>query len=37
MRDLIETLRACWAAAVNEYRRQRYLRGGWRNPDDCPF
>ena len=37
MKDLIEALRAAWAAAVNEYRRQRYLRGGWRNPDECPF
>lgn len=35
--DWLSTLRAVLAAAMNEWRRQRYLRGGWRNPDECPF
>ena len=37
MRDLFESLRAAVRAAVNEYRRQRWLRSGFRNPDECPF
>ena len=37
LRDWLSTLRAVLAAAMNEWRRQRYLRGGWRNPDECPF
>lgn len=35
--DIIRALAAAWRAAVREYRRQRYLAGGWRNPDEVPF
>lgn len=37
MHDLIESLRAAVRAALSEYRRQRWLRRGIRNPDACPF
>lgn len=37
MQDIIQTLKAAWAAAINEYKRVRWLQGGWRNPDEVPF
>jgi hypothetical protein len=37
MNDIIHDLRAAFAAAVREWRRCRWLRGGWRNPDESPF
>lgn len=37
MSALFDDLRAAIAAAVREWRNRRYLRGGWRNPDQLPF
>ena len=37
MNALLEDLLAAIKAAVREWRRRRWLRGGWRNPDELPF
>lgn len=37
MSDWIDDLRAACAAFLREWRARRWLRGGWRNPDELPF
>jgi hypothetical protein len=37
MKALLHDLKAAFRAAVAEFRRCRWLRGGMRNPDDCIF
>ena len=37
LHELLDDLRHCLTLAVSEYRNRRWLRGGWRNPDEAPF
>lgn len=35
--ELWDDIRHCIKLALREYRNRRWLRGGWRNPDETPF